>query len=208
MITRIPLRCMACQQPLTFRIQVGHEREQPVASVCIECFTPIRLRLYLDDAPAVHVEFVENCEATDAEGTIINVGAGFVIPRARRHEEGYFPVFDLPEPDDALQRIQAEGPADAEGPIAIDLMVLLGGLPQARDRWRQLRNAYRFARTGQLERMQALLLALFEDACLPEEITIEDALVSFFVRFLCPHRELTLAPHSYLRWASSSRISA
>ncbi len=193
MITRIPLRCLACNSPLTIRVQVGHELAQPVASVCVECFTPIRLRLLLEEPPRVGIEFVENCAATDAEGVVVNVGAGFLIPRARRNEEAYFPSFDLPKPDEAvLQRILAERPADAIGPIAIDLTVLLGGMPKARDRWHQLKNAYRFARTGQVERMRAVLLEQFDLAADAEDLTIEGALISFFVRFLEPSGETNL----------------
>ncbi|TLY49672.1 MAG: hypothetical protein E6K53_12990 [Gammaproteobacteria bacterium] len=83
----------------------------------------------MDNPPAVGVDFVKNCEAIDDEGTIVNVASGFVIRRPRRHEDTYFPAFDLPEPDEAmLEHLGAMHPAEGDGPVVIDRVVALGGV--------------------------------------------------------------------------------
>ena len=186
-ISRIPLRCLACGNASSFRIQVGHELIQPISTACPTCFTPIRLQLRLNNPPMVDVDFTENCEASADEGTVVNVGSGFVISRQHLHEEAYFPIADLPKLTDLEQEIlEVQRPPNAEGRLMVDLAVLLGGLPRAHERWRLLRNAYRFFRTDQQDRMVSQLVALFgEEARLPEA-TMDGAIVSFVVRFLEP----------------------
>lgn len=187
MISRIRLRCLACQHAVTARVQVGHESVQRVSAVCPECFTPFRLRLLLDNPPSVGIEFVENCEHTEEEGRVLNIGSGFVLSRNRVHEDKYFPSLDLPKPDEAtVQALENSLPVGASGPIMVDLTVLLGGLPNSIGLWRLLKNAYRFSRTGQDDRMRASLRQLFGDEVQEDEQTIEEALVNFFVRFLEP----------------------
>jgi hypothetical protein len=191
MISRIPLRCLACRHLTTARVQVGHELTQNVAAVCPECFTPFRLRLLLDRPPEVRVEFVENCEPTEAEGRALNIGAGFVISRARMHEEQYFPALELPRPSPEEERqIQGLQHPERSGPVFVDMTVLLGGLPRATELWRLLKNAYRFFRTGQEERMRVLLLELFGDEVVDDQRTIESAITSFLVRVLKPFGEV------------------
>lgn len=187
MISRIPLRCLACSNASSFRVQVGHELAQPVSTVCPACFTPIRLQLRLDNPPVVGVDFIENCEASADEGVVVNVGSGFVISRQRVHEEAYFPSMDLPKPTELeLEILETQRPPDAEGPLMVDLAVLLGGLPRAHESWRLLRNAYRFFRTDQQDRMVSQLVELFGEDARQPEATIDGAIVSFFVRFLAP----------------------
>lgn len=187
MISRIPLRCIACQCAASFRVQVGHELVQPVSATCPTCFTPIRLQLRLDVPPIVSVDFTENCEASADEGMVVNVGSGFVISREHLNEEAYFPSMDLPEPTDLDREwLEAQQPRDGDGPVMVDLTVLLGGLPMARERWRMLHNAYRFFRTGQQERMVAQLVDLFGEDALQPHFTIEVAIVTFFSRLLEP----------------------
>ena len=187
MISRNTLRCLACRNSTTVRVQVGHESVQHVASVCPECHSPFRIQLNLEQPPHVLVEYIENCEHSDEEGRILNVGTGFVIPRERVHEDGYFPVHDLPEPDEAdLEAIRDVRPEGAEGPIVVDLAVLLGGLPYTTEYWRSLRNAYRFSRNGRRDLMQQHLREFAGDDVADDELTIERALVSFFVRVLEP----------------------
>lgn len=193
MISRIPSRCLACSSAVTLRVQVGHELAQPVAIVCPECFTPIRLRLLLDAPPHVGVEFQENCEASDEEGQVVNVGVGFMISRARLHDELYFPVMDLPKPDEAvLQAMGDARPEGSKGPLMLDLVELLGGLPGSKDIWRALRTAYGFSRTEQDDRMRALLRKYAPDDIQDADLKIEPALAGFFVRFLSPYGDIAL----------------
>ncbi len=95
---------------------------------------------------------------------------------------------DLPDLDDeTVEALQNARPEGAVGPIFADLTVLLGGLPNATERWRLLRNAYRFSRTGQDDRMRVLLRQLFGDEVPEDQLSIEGALISYFVRFLEPN---------------------
>lgn len=187
MITRIRLRCLACRHCATLRVQVGHESDQRVSTVCQECFTPIRLRLKLENPPLVDVEFAENCEPAMEDGPVLNVGSGFVIPRARLHEDKYFPIMDLPRPDGAtLEALQRMQPADAVGPLLLDLNAFLGGMAYARDSWRMLRTAYRFSRTGQADRMREMLAQFYGIEELGEDVVIEGAILDFILRALEP----------------------
>jgi hypothetical protein len=147
----------------------------------------------LNNPPEVNVDFIENCELSVDEGVVVNVGSGFVISRQHVHEEAYFPVMDLPQPTD-LERdlLEAQRPPDASGPLMIDLSVLLGGLPEAGERWRLLRNAYRFFRTDQQDRMLAQLVELFGEDARQPGATMGEAIISFFVRFLAPLGEAKL----------------
>lgn len=160
---------------------------QPVSTACPTCHTPIRLQLRLDNPPVVGVDFTENCEASEDEGMVVNVGSGFVISRQYVHEEAYFPTMYLPQPTDLeLESLKAQRQPNAGGPLIVDLTVLLGGLPKARESWRLLRNAYRFFRTDQQERMVTQLVELFGEEVPQSEVTLEGAIVSFVVRFLEP----------------------
>jgi hypothetical protein len=186
MISRIPLRCLACREAITFRVQVGHERLQRVSAVCPHCFTPIRLRLSLENPPRVGVGFEENCEPSREEGTVLNVGSGFVISRSRMHEDQYFPVMDMSLDEDVHRAIEAL-PQGGGGQVQVDLTVLLGGLPYATEHWRALRTAYRFSRTGQAQRAREKLRELFGEDDPENDIAVEGAIISFFVRFLEPN---------------------
>jgi hypothetical protein len=104
-----------------------------------ECGTEIRLTLVLNEPPDVKVRCDENCEDGDTEGKIVNIGAGFIVPKDRLHDDAYFPSFDAPTPD--LDNLQL--PEDI-GPIALDATVALGGLPRAVDHWRILQKALGF----------------------------------------------------------------
>ena len=197
MISRIPLKCLACEHEITARVQVSHEADQRVSSVCPQCYTPFRLRLLLTNPPHVSVEFVENCEPRPFEGpagSIITVGSGFLIARGRRHEEQYFPSMDMPEPTQAeIEAFIPEGyDRERDGPLMLDRVQLLGGMPMALEAWRKLRNAYRFVRTNQLARAQAPLRELMEEEDEATVYSILDVLVFFAVRFLEPNGKTDL----------------
>lgn len=187
MMSRIRIRCLSCGTAIATRVQVGHEKQQRISSVCPECFSPFRFRLHLEAPPKVGVDFEENCELTDEDGAILNIGSGFVIPRDRVNDERYFPSMDMPKPSqEELDAIAAARPPGAVGPMLVDLSVTLGGLPDAIGRWRLLRNAYRFGRTAQVVRLQEALGEFFGEEIPQKLLTIENALVSFFVRILEP----------------------
>lgn len=191
MISRIAMLCVACQHEITARIQVGHETDQLISSVCPDCYTPFRLRLLLDQPPEVRVEFHENCRERSHEGpagTVVNIGSGFVISRSMRSEEKYFPSFDIPEPTPAeVAEVVERVPGPLPRPLMLDKMMLLGGLPRAKEVWRQVRTAYRFHRTDQHERANAVLRELLGDGFPDEEITIGQGLLSFIARILKPY---------------------
>lgn len=187
MMSRIRIRCLSCRTAISTRVQVGHEKYQRISSVCPECFSPFRFRLRLDAPPAVSMEVEENCELTDEDGPILNIGSGFLISRDRVSDHTYFPSLDMPEPSEAeLRAIEAARPPDAVGPMLVDLSVVLGGLPDAVGRWRMVRNAYRFSRTGQEARLKQALHEFLGEETPEEDLTIADALLRFFPRLLAP----------------------
>lgn len=187
MITRLPLLCLACSSPITARIQVGHEKVQPISFVCPECFTPIRLRLLLDEPPRVGYGFDENCMPTDIEGRIVNVGAGYMIPRAQLHEDAYFPSMDLPKPDQATtQALLASKPEGFTGVMVADLFEMLGGMRNAQEHWRNLWNAHRFHKVGQLDRMRGALREIYGDPVQDEVTSVGEWIYDFVVRFMDP----------------------
>lgn len=189
MISRIPIRCLACGHLISARVQVGHERIQRLAAVCPECFTPFRFQLLLDNPPNVGADFLENCEeGVHLDGSIINMGAGFVMSRARLSDPLYFPVHDLPQPDEAALRelLQQHREAGGQGPLMLDLTVMLGGMPNATDRWRWMRNAYRFFRNGQDELVREQLRNVFGDEITDDPDIFQRALINFFLNLLDP----------------------
>lgn len=118
---------------------------------------------------------------------ILNIGSGFVISRDRVNDEAYFPSFDMPKPNQAeLRAIAATRPPDMAGPMLVDLSVALGGLSDAVGYWRLIRNAYRFSRTGQNDRLQQALREFLGEEAPKEYWTIGHALAAFFLRILAP----------------------
>lgn len=190
MMSRIRVRCLSCGTAITTRVQVGHEKVQRISSVCPECFGPFRFRLRLDDPPAVGIDMEENCELTDEDGVILNIGSGFVISRDRINDEKYFPSLYMPKPSEAeLRAIEEARLQDATGPMLVDLNVVLGGLPDAVGHWRSVRRAYRFSRTGQDERLKQALSEFFGEEAPRDNLTIDGALIAFFLRILSPQGE-------------------
>jgi len=97
----------------------------------------------------------------------------------------------MPEPDAETVReflAAARLTHDGVGPLVLDRTVMLGGLPNATDAWRHMRNAYRFSRANQTDRMLvqlAQLAGVFGE--LPDDnLRIERALLLFFTRLLAP----------------------
>lgn len=187
MMSRIRIRCLSCRTAISTRVQVGHEKLQRISSVCPECFSPFRFRLRLDNPPAVGIDVEENCELADEDGSILNIGSGFLISRDRVSDGTYFPSMDMPKPNKAeLRAIAAARPPGAVGPTVVDLSVVLGGLPDAVGHWRVVRNAYRFFRTSQEARLKDALREFLGEDTPEKNLTIEEALLRFFPRFLAP----------------------
>lgn len=143
----------------------------------------------LGNPPHVDVEFLENCEEGEHHnGSIINMGSGFVISRARLNDPLYFPMHDLPRPDEAAIEALFEHHREtgAEGPLMLDLTVMLGGLPYATDNWRWMRNGYRFFRNGQIDLAKEQLRHVFGEEVNDDSDIFQRTLVKFFLRFLDP----------------------
>jgi len=189
MISRILAVCLACTNPATLRVQVGHEVHQPVVIACPNCGTPMRLTLLLERPPYVGVRWDENCAQGEVEGPVVNVGVGFLVARGRANEDGYFPSLDMPEPNrEELMRLLETG-----GPVLIDRAMALGGLPGAAELWGTLRRAMRFRRTDQRDRVQVELQRFWEGFDENDE-TLEGTLFSFLMRFLAPNAENLMNP--------------
>lgn len=95
MISRIYVLCQTCVGKTTARVQVGHEKVQPVVIACPHCGSEMRFSLLLNAPPAVGVQWDENCEEGSEEGVIVNVGAGFAISKERLNEDFYFPSMEM-----------------------------------------------------------------------------------------------------------------
>lgn len=189
MISRITLQCKTCSGAITARVQVGHEEDQLVSSVCPHCFTPFRIRLLLEQPPRVRVDCVENCEHFAGEGVVLNIGSGFVLSKSKSRLDKYFPSFDAPRPtrEELLALAAAdeaeEGEDEGGGPRFIDITVAMGGLPRAKQVWRVAYNAYRLSRTGNAERATDLLR---QHSGL-DGVSVKRALLAFIQRFLAPN---------------------
>ena len=189
MISRTLIKCSACTKPITARIQVGHELEQPVAFPCPNCGTQVQLTLILDEPPRVKIRWGENAEPGDKEGEIINIGAGFTIAQDKLHLDFYFPSFDAPRP----RPEEYDVPQGIPGPIAMDTAIALGTLPYAESTWRTLERAIRFQRTGQTKNLE-LQLDEFWGTPRNEEETLDSALYNFILRILSPNGPTWLDP--------------
>ena len=189
MISRTWITCLACTKPITARIQVGHELEQPVSFPCPNCGTEVQLTLILDEPPRVKIRWGSNSEAGGKGGTIVNIGAGFTIPKDKLHADMYFPSFDAPRPNFEDHKI----PAGVKGPLFVDIAVAMGTLPGAADHWRTLQRALRFHRTGQTANLEAQLDQFWGEPRTADE-TLDGALFSFLMRFMAPNSKKALDP--------------
>lgn len=182
MISRTPITCLACQKPITARIQIGHELEQPISFACPNCGTEVRLTLILDEPPRVKIRWEENCEAGIEEGAIINIGAGFTISKDKLHKDMYFPSFDAPRPSVAdMERVYQQ-----TGRRFFDRAVETGTLPRAAEDWKIVQKAFRFHRTGQTAHRD-VQLAIFWGKSPEADESVDGALFSFLLRFMEPN---------------------
>lgn len=153
MISRTLMTCLACKKPITARIQVGHEIQQPLNFSCPNCGTEVKLTLLLDNPPRVKIKWEENCASGKTEDAIINIGAGFSISKEKLHQDMYFPSFDAPQASMAqLFKIR-----EMTGRRNFDAAIEAGTLPHAEENWKTIQRAMRFHRTGQNENMEAQL---------------------------------------------------
>lgn len=188
MISRTYVQCLTCANPITARIQVGHEGEQPLTFPCPHCGTDIRLTLILDEPPRAKIRWDENCAKGSEEGKIVNLGVGFTISKDRLHEDMYFPSFDLPKPP-----IPTSLTPGQIGPEFRDIFVGLGGLPRAAEYWKIIQKALRFHRIGQTALRDAQL-DLFWGADRKEERGLDDTVFQFLSRMLAPRGKALLDP--------------
>lgn len=180
MISRTYVQCLTCTKAITARIQVGHEAEQPLTFPCPHCGTDIKLTLILDEPPRVKILWLENCDAGSEEGKIVNVGVGFTIPIVRRHEDMYFPSFELPRLHSPINPDQ-----DQIGMEVRDIFVGLGGLAQATKYWKIIHKVLRFHRIGRIDLRDAQL-ELFWESGEKRLVDVDDAILEFLLRMLAP----------------------
>lgn len=188
MISRTYVQCLTCRKPITARIQVGHEVEQPMTFPCPHCGTEISLTLILDDPPKVKIRWGNNGKEGTEEGKIINLGVGFTIPKDRLHEDMYFPSFDQPEP-----RISRAHPADQEGLEFRDIFIDLGGLPRAIEYWKTIQKALRFHRIGQ-DGLRDAQLDLLWGPERTRNYNLDGTIFQFLARMLAPRSKALLDP--------------
>lgn len=189
MISRTKIKCLACSKPITARIQIGHEIEQPISFPCPNCGTQVVLTLILDEPPQVKIRWGENAEQGTEEGAIINIGAGFTIAHDKMHQDFYFPSFDAPRPIFEDHSISKE----FSGPLVIDTAVVLGTLPYAEKTWKTIERALRFHKTGQQVHLDTQLDE-FWGVPRETEQNLDNALFNFILRFLEPNGTTWFAP--------------
>lgn len=92
MIVRYTLACSICKHAITLRIQVGHRPYQEHAFQCPECGEDISIGMHCDARNAsVEICEIENVEASDEEGTIVNLSPDFTIAEEDLHKDRVFP---------------------------------------------------------------------------------------------------------------------
>lgn len=195
MISRTLITCLTCKSPITARINIGHEVEQPVNFPCPDCGTEIRLNLLLDEPPRVKIRWDENCERGNTEGKVINIGAGFIIDKDMLHQDLIFPSFFAPRPTDEEfermrnQMIKIEGSNVRFG----DASIAGGVLPYAEKHWKTLKSALRFYNTNQLEKMQENIEKYWGKSNETDN-SLEFALFTFLMRLMEPSTETWMSP--------------
>ena len=186
MILRTLITCLTCKNPITARINIGHEVEQPVNFPCPDCGTEIRLNLLLDALPRVKIRWDENCEQGNTEGKIINIGAEFIVSKDMLHQDFIFPSFFAPRPtNEELEKIRNQKFKDA---------AIAGGLlPYAEKHWKILKSALQFHNTNQLEKMEERLKSYWGDSNETDK-SLEYALFTFLMRLMEPSTETWMSP--------------
>jgi len=186
MILRTLITCLTCKNPITARINIGHEVEQPVNFPCPDCGTEIRLNLLLDALPRVKIRWDENCEQGNTEGKVINIGAGFIVSKDMLHQDFIFPSFFAPRPtNEELEKIRNQKFKDA---------AIAGGLlPYAEKHWKILKSALQFHNTNQLEKMEERLKSYWGDSNETDK-SLEYALFTFLMRLMEPSTETWMSP--------------
>lgn len=188
MISRILITCLPCGGAITTRVNIGHDEKQPVTLACPHCGTDLKLTLLLGEPPSIDVRFDENCELGSKEGKVVNIGAHYVIPADRLHEDKYFPSFHAPRPDLSGLKIPK-----GLGPLYIDAPVFLGTLPNAAEAWRVLQQSLRFRKTAQRDNEEAKLNEFF-GAGREESQTLEFGLYAFLTRFMSGAADRFMGP--------------
>jgi hypothetical protein len=194
-ISRMYVRCQTCRGDITARVQIGHEKAQPVTIPCPHCESEIRFRLLLDDPPNVGVAWDENCEEGEAEGMIVNVGADFAIAKDKIHEDQYFPSFDMqPLLKKRIAELREEWEASGEdGPRYMDTTLNLGGVPYAQDAWRTVHKVWQLHRSGRADLRDAQI-ELFWNGADHDDRSVQGVIGSFFASFLAPREDDVLPP--------------
>ena len=91
MVIREFIKCLTCDFISTIRVSVGHNSYQRHDFSCEGCEEPIGIGMNIDfKRPSTELEFCENCERADVEGSIVNLDPHFVIPEAELSEDLHF----------------------------------------------------------------------------------------------------------------------
>lgn len=197
MISRIYVRCLTCSGQITVRVQIGHESTQPVTFPCPHCESELRMRLLLSDPPNVGISWEENCEEGDAEGPIVNIGAGFAISKDKLHQEMYFPSFEtlpmLRKQIAAVEAMLEDADANTDGPSMLDASISMGIVPYVQDSWKLVQKAWRLHRTGRAS-LRDEQIEKFWAGAEHSDRSIEGVLMSFFASFHAPREDIVVPP--------------
>lgn len=187
MISRMYLKCKTCSEPITARVQIGHQDKQSHVFQCPSCGTDVGITLLLHRPPHVEVQFDSNCERGEEEGKIINLSSGFTIHAEDIHKDLIFPAFK------DFNRSVVPSPMAVAGAGFEFPFVGVGGFAGSTESWQQIKKGLRFHRIGRLD-LRDQQITPFLDEWKQEDRTIDNALFVFLGLLLGSHRNFVLGP--------------
>lgn len=94
MILRSRVGCSTCKKPHTIRIQIGHEKKQNHVFCCVGCEEEISIQVDCTEPPNVSIQYLENAEKCNSDGTIVNLSSEFPIRANQINSDLVFPAHE------------------------------------------------------------------------------------------------------------------
>ena len=144
MVIREFIKCLTCDFISTIRVSVGHNSYQRHDFSCEGCEEPIGVGMNIDfKKPSAELEFCENCERADEEGSIVNLDPHFVIPEADLSEDLNFAwmgqVGHIRNNSEIKPILKKD---TTKPPFFIDTYIELGGIMKTTEVWSTVKKAW------------------------------------------------------------------